>query len=148
MTKNSDDSTFKFLSIFYDKMIYEGKNYQVVTLSIDDSFLCILNEKLRDKLSLKDTERLADICFANGWIKLTTMGSKYNNLQLTATGLGIVKSKIRQIQDLRSRSVLKKFADYIDDHKGLFILLSFLVSFLSFAVAVLSLIFSLKKGGQ
>jgi hypothetical protein len=143
--KSADNNhTFEFLSIFYDKMIEEGKRYHI--FSIDDNFLSLLNKKLGATFDLKYAKELADICIANEWVKRTTMGEKYNNLEITTTGLGIVKSKIRRIQELKQKSILKKIADYIDDHKGIFVLLSFLVSILSLIVSGIALVFNINKG--
>lgn len=144
MKKDIKEYSFAFLKVFYDDMVALGVNYKVHSRDIDDKFVEDLNSQIKESLLLADCQKLSDICLANEWVKHTVMGRKYNQLRLTTTGVGVVKSKQRQIESHANRSVLKKVSDYVNDHSGIFVLLSFVVSLFSLFVAVAAIIVSIK----
>ena len=127
-TSNKFDE-YDFLNLFYQEMLEAGQSRNLVRLSVNARMV----EEIYDKSSLLVTEdklqRAADICLANSWIKHTTMGvGQYGNLQLTTNGFGVAKSKQKQVELQNNRSILKKTSDYIEEHKGLLILLGFIVA--------------------
>ena len=140
------DHSFELLRIFYDAMVEGGVNHKIFRADIDENFVENINTLNKFHLSLEDCQKLADKCLANEWLERTVMGGKYIQLRLTTTGLGIVKSKLKQKEISQQRSILKKLSDYVNDHNGVFILLSFIVSFLSLFVAGIAIFVSLTKG--
>ena len=140
MQKDIKEYIFDFLKIFFDGMQNEGVNHKIYRKDIDENFVMIINSNIKGDLSLNECEKLADICLANEWLEHTVMGGKYGQLRLTTAGFGVVKSKQVQKESREKRSLLKKTSDYVNDHSGVFILLSFAVSLFSLIVAMIALI--------
>lgn len=146
MEKDIKEHSFDFLRVFYDAMETEGVNHKIYRTNIGNDFVTTLNSNIKASLSLEECQKLADICVANDWLEHTVMGGKYIQLRLTTTGVGIVKSKLKQIENLEKRSFLKRISDYVNDHSGVFLLLSLAVSLFSLVVAVVAIIVSFKQG--
>jgi hypothetical protein len=146
MEKDIKQHSFDLLRIFYDGMEKGGVSHKIFRANIDDEFVAALNSTIKGSLSLEDCQKIADICLANEWLEHTVMGGKYNKLRLTTTGVGVVKSKLKQIESLGKRSFLKRISDYVNDHSGVFVLLSIVVSIFSLVVAVIAIIVSFKQG--
>ncbi|KTD21662.1 hypothetical protein [Legionella londiniensis] len=81
---------YGLLLYFYEDMEVRGLAHNQVFLSIDDDMLRSLREKYGDDLSLRQVEKLADICIANEWLERTTADQHYNFLSLTEKGLNVV----------------------------------------------------------
>lgn len=122
---------FNLLDLFYQKMIEEGSKHNMVRLSIDNRTVEYAYEKTSCSVTVEELIKLADICLANNWLEHTSLGGKYLNLQLTTTGFGVVTSKRRQKEVDSTKGYLKRISDYIDEHKGLFIFLGFLIALIS-----------------
>jgi len=140
------DNTFEILKVFYDEMIKTGSTHKCVMKDIDNDFLDRLYSISKNRVSIEYAKQVVDLCIANEWLKHAAIGNQYGCLRLTTSGLGVVKSKIRQFEEISDRTLIKKLSDYIDDHKGVFVLLSFTVSFFSLLVAVSALYISFSKG--
>lgn len=97
------------------------------------------------RCTVEDLKIITDCCYTRGWVTHTSIGNgKYIQLQLTTKGMGVAYSK-RKSDDLKkNRTRLKKTSDYIDDHKGLFVLLGALIAISSL---IIPLIFKLLKNG-
>lgn len=129
MGKQKIFDEYDFLDFFYQEMLGQGRASNLVRLSVDTRMVKGIYDKSGISISEADLQRMADICLANSWIKHTTLGvGQYGNLQLTTTGFGVANSKRKQAEQLNNRSVFKKISDYIEEHKGLFILLGFLIA--------------------
>lgn len=112
------------MAVFVEEMESRGKNRKLVRLDIDDSMLERINKRKGSQLCLEHLYKYADRCLANEWLEYTVMGvGKYCQLSITTTGLGVVRSQQRKEEALSNRTSFKKFSDYIEDHKGFFILL-------------------------
>lgn len=128
MGKLKQFDEYDFLGLFYQEMLKKGQASHLVRLSVNARMVEGIYDNSGISVTESDLQRMADICLANGWLKHTTMGvGQYGNLQLTTTGLGVVKSKQKQAEQLNNRRIVKKASDYIEEHKGLFILLSFVI---------------------
>lgn len=77
------------LNIFYDELRAEGQNRNTLFLSIDDTFVAKLSQKLGIDVQLAEVEKLVDICIANEWLERTTADQHYKYLSLTNDGLEI-----------------------------------------------------------
>ncbi|HCC55321.1 MAG TPA: hypothetical protein DEQ20_10445 [Desulfobulbaceae bacterium] len=122
MTRPGSPTEFDVLAIFVDEMELQGVSRKLIRLSIDEAFVGRLNAKLGVSTSIEPLQKLTDRCLANEWLEHTILGAgKYGVLSITATGLGVVRSKQKSEEVKRSRSNLKKVSDAIEDHKGLFI---------------------------
>lgn len=122
--------------IFMEK---EGTNYKTVTFNIDNDQVEEIYDFIGKEYTIEQLEGAVDICLAHEWIEHRSMSGKYNNLGLTEKGIGVVRSKRKQKEILNNRTLLKKTSDYIEDHKGLFV-------FLSFTIALTSLLITVYKG--
>lgn len=120
---NRNTSEEDILAIFVEEMESRGESRKLVRLDIDESMAERVNARKGSKIDIEQLHKYADICLANEWLEHTVMGGKYGSLSITTTGLGVVRSRQRKAEVLAKRSLLKKFSDYIEDHKGLFILL-------------------------
>lgn len=133
-SKSQSFNEFMLLDLFYGKMIEEGSKHNLVRLSIDIRLIEYIYEVTSLSITLEELKKVADICLANNWLEHTSLGGKYLNLQLTTTGLGVATSKRRQKEVENSKGILKKSSDYIEDHKGLFIFLGFLIALIGLLI--------------
>ncbi|MBA3536302.1 MAG: hypothetical protein H0T84_06820 [Tatlockia sp.] len=78
------------LNLYYDEMKARGETRDTVFLSIDDSAVAKLNQKLKTSVSIEQVQKLTDICIANEWLERTTIDPGYHYLSLTAAGLQII----------------------------------------------------------
>ena len=77
------------LDIFYDELRARGVDRTTLFISIDDTVVAKLSEKLGGNVQLADVQHLVDICIANEWIERTTADPHYKYLSLTNDGLEI-----------------------------------------------------------
>ena len=137
MTKVKQITEFDILELYADEMERQGAGRQQVRLSVDDSMLSALCEKLNIRATLEELQMSADKCFANEWLEHTILGGgKYGYLSLTAMGLEVVRSVQYQKETLEKRSLLKRFSDYIEDHKGLFVVLSAVIALIGLVLTM------------
>ena len=119
---------FKILNNIIDYMESTGSTYKLVTLSIDQNLVDEINATNKSNYSLEEIKKAADKCIAHEWLAHTSIGNKYDRLRITPKGVGAARSK-RKKEELKSlRSPLKKVSDYIEDHKGLFVVIGILVA--------------------
>ncbi len=71
------------LDIFYDELRAEGQNRNTLFLSIDETTVIKLSQKLGVQVQLADVLKLVDICIANEWLERTTADPHYKYLSLT-----------------------------------------------------------------
>ena len=137
---NKDVSEEDILRIFVEEMEMRGENRKLVRLDVNDSMLEKINSAKGTDIGLDQLCKLADRCLANEWLEHTVMGvGKYGHLSLTTTGLGVIRSRQRKEEALAKRTWWKKASDYIEDHKGLFLVLGA-------AIAVAGLLLKLLMG--
>jgi len=121
---NRNTSEKGILVVFVEEMKSRGENRRFVRLNIDESMVERINARKGSKIDLEQLLKYADRCLANEWLEHTVMAGKYVSLSITTLGLGVVRSRQRKEEVFANRTLLKKFSDYIEDHKGLFILLA------------------------
>ena len=117
---------FKILNNIIDYMESTGTTYKLVSLSIDQEFVEEINKGNASNYTLQ--EKATDKCLAYEWLTHTCSGSKYEYLGITPKGVGAARSKRKAEEIKSSRSLLKRISDYIEDHKGLFVVLGFIVT--------------------
>ena len=129
---------FKILNNVIDHMESTGSTYKLVRLSIDQGLLDEINKTNKTNYTLEELQKATDRCLAHEWLVHTIMGGgKHGNLGITPKGVGAARSKRRGEELKASRGFLKKVSDYIEDHKGLFVVLGFLLALATFALKVL-----------
>ncbi len=112
------------LSYFVDEMESKGYTRQTVLVSFTDDVVQTINDKHSTTISgdtldvsikkLLASEHLTQKCMS---------GCKNSNLQITSKGVAVVTSLRAKEAQLKNRSWDKKVSDYIENRKGLFILL-------------------------
>lgn len=134
MKKQDLNHEYKILDNILTFMEEKGLNYKVVVITIDQDLTDEINAKHKTKISLEDLQRAAAKCLAHEWLEPSYIGSgQFEALQITPKGIGAAKSKKKSNETKSSRGILKKISDFIEDHKGLFILLGFLIAAATFA---------------
>lgn len=124
---------FKILANVIAFMEANGATAQQVTFEVDQKLSDEINAKHGTSYSVLDLEKAVDKCVANEWVVHRSMSEKYKYLGLTPKGVGAARSRARAEEIKASRTCLKKISDYIEEHKGLFIVLGFLVALATFA---------------
>lgn len=125
------DIEYQILEHFVEHLEANGLTNRLYSVSISQAFVDKLNSRYGTCHSLEELLKANDKCLANEWIELqskTLDRQRHSNLGITQKGIGVVRSKRLSIEQKASRSLLKKTSDYIEDHKGLFILFSFIVT--------------------
>lgn len=87
------------LDFFYDELRVQGKTRDTLFISLDESVVAKLHQKLKTEVSLIALHKLADICIANEWLERTTADPAYKYLSLTEAGLQMAveyQYKVRQ----------------------------------------------------
>ncbi|WP_447875206.1 hypothetical protein [Serratia fonticola] len=124
---------FYLLENMVDYMEVNGVTMIEVSLSINQNLVDNINKKHKTKLSLGDLEKAANVCLANEWLKLRSIGpTKYDGLEITTSGAGIVRSKRSAEQKRKARPLLKKTSDFIEEHKGI-------ITFITAIIAIIGL---------
>ncbi len=124
---------FKILANIIDFMEANGATAKAVTFEVDQNLADEINSKHGTKYSLADLQKAVDKCVANEWVVHRALGEKYKYLGITPKGVGAARSRARAEEIKASRTWLKKSSDYIEDHKGLFVFLGFLIALATFA---------------
>jgi len=127
---------FKILNNVIDYMESTGRTYKLVSLSIDQKFVEEINEDNKTSYTLHELEKATDKCLAYEWLTHTSCGNKYGSLGITPKGVGAARSKRKAEEIKSSRSIIKRISDYIEDHKGLFAVLGFIVTVGTFALKI------------
>lgn len=128
---------FKLLYNVIDYMESNGLTYKMVQLTVNKELTEEINKTSEKSYSIQELERAADICFAHDWLEQTVLGAgKYAMLKITPKGVGAARSKRRAEQERAARGILKKTSDYIEDHKGLFIILGFLLGLATLSLKI------------
>ena len=118
-----------------------GQRYDQHYFDIDNMLIENLYEKYQIEPTLEELQQVVDRCYARSWLEHAYMsGSQYKGLKLTTTGSGVATSKRKSDEAKNSRPFLKKASDYIEEHKGLFVLLGSLI-------AITGLLITISKGG-
>lgn len=111
------------LTLYVDEMERRGVKYDLVEISVDEAMAIALEKKLGVSTDLECLRKLADRCLANQWLEHRVMGGKYHHIGISSTGFGVVRSHQRKQAILAQRTRLKKISDFIEEHKGLFVLI-------------------------
>lgn len=128
---------FKILNHVIDYMESTGSTYKLVTLSVDQELVDQINEENKTSYSLAELEKATDKCLAHEWLEHAALGGgKYGSLRITHKGVGAARSKRKSEEQKASRSPLKKASDYVEDHKGLFVVLGFLVALTTLSLKI------------
>lgn len=122
-----------------------GSTYKNVHFDINHELVDELYEKYGVEPTVDDLKAIADRCYAREWLEhMYIGGGKHNGLKLTAKGMGVAISKRKVEEERKSRTLLKKSSDYIEQHKGIFVLLGAIAAI---AGVVATLLAETRKNG-
>jgi len=128
---------FKILNNILDYMESHGTTYKLIEISINEELVEDINAENKSSYTLEELQKATDKCLAHEWLKHSYLGSdKYAHLKITPKGVGAARSKQKSDELKASRSFLKKSSDYIEDHKGLFIVLGFFLGLATFSLKI------------
>jgi len=120
---------YALLNNVIDYMEEHGRTYKSVNLDINEQLVQEINAANKSTFTLEQLKKAADKCLAHEWLNHTYLGSgNYKGLGITPKGIGIARSKKRSDELKANRTFLKKTSDYIEEHKGLFLVLGFLLT--------------------
>jgi hypothetical protein len=106
-----------------------GASRNVVDLDVDQAAADLMRDKLNVAATVEDVHRFADKCLAHEWLEHKFLGAgQYGSLSLTATGHGVVRSLQVKEAAKAKRSILKRASNYVEDHKGLFVVIGALIA--------------------
>jgi hypothetical protein len=123
----------KILANVIDYMESNGVTAQGAIFKVDQELADKINLKHGTNYTVLDLEKAVDKCIAHEWLTHRELSGKYKSLVITTKGIGVARSKAKAEEIKASRNWLKKASDYIEDRKGLFVLLGFIVALATFA---------------
>lgn len=116
-----------------------GATYKTVTFDIDHTLIEELYDRHSIQPTLDELKVISDRCYAREWIERSYIGSgNYKALRLTSKGFGVAISKRKAEEDKANRTPLKKASDYIEDHKGVFVMVGLLIAVAGVAATFLA----------
>lgn len=129
MRRTKKATEYDLLRVFVLRMEEDGVPRNVIHLDVDQAAADLMRDKLNVVATLEDVQRIADKCLAHEWLEHQFLGAgQYGSLSLTATGHGVVRSLQVKEAAKASRSILKRASDYVEDHKGLFVVIGVLIA--------------------
>jgi hypothetical protein len=129
MTKTTKATEYDLLRLFVLEMEEKGVTRNTIHLDVDEAAVDLMRKKLKVIATLEEIHRLADKCLAHEWLQHVFMGAgQYGSLSLTISGHGVVRSLQAKEVAKAKRSTLKRVSDYIEDHKGLFVVIGVLIA--------------------
>ncbi len=127
------------LKVFVEEMEASGLSRKLVRFDINASMVEKINNKKGTNIDLEQLYKLADRCLANEWLEHTVLsGDRYAHLSITATGLGIVRSRRHTEEVLATKTWLKKASDFIENHKGLLLFLGTVIALITLLIKLFS----------
>jgi len=137
MNKLSADLALLYFVV--DLLEEKGVSHKLEMFTINESLVVRINYKFSTSFSIIELQKAADKCTAHEWIEKITKeiaGNKHTNLGITQKGIGVARSKRMADEIKAKRSFFKKASDYIEDHKGLFILLGSIIGLTMLALKI------------
>lgn len=118
-----------FLEYFVDTMEKQGLTLKAIHISFMQEELKKINEKYSMHISIDQMETNLNKLLTHEYLKHAFIsGDKFSCLQLTLKGLGVVNSLKKKEQLNINKGRLKRISDYVEDHKGLFLVFGFLIA--------------------
>lgn len=118
-----------FLEHFVDNMESKGLTIKTVHISFSEEELKIINEKYKTNVTLEKMKEVLNKLLSHEYLKRAYLtGDNFSGLELTLKGLGVVNSLRSKEETKKKRKLLKKISDYVEDHKGIFLVLGFLIT--------------------
>jgi len=130
---------YKLLIHFLEFCEENGHRQGDVHFDVDRKLVDELYERYGIQPSIEELKIIVDRCYAREWLEHAYLGSgRHNGLKLTTKGVGVATSKRKSQESCQNRPLLKKASDYIDDHKGLFVLLGSAIAIYGLIISILT----------
>lgn len=137
-SNKTDQLQYEILNYLLDYMESSGTTYNLVRFDADKEFTDHINKENGANYLVADIEKAVDKCLAHEWLGHVAMHrSRYTNLGITQKGVEEAVLKLKADGLISSRPWSKKASDYISDHKGLFVVVSFLMALVTFSLKFL-----------
>ncbi|MDG4812885.1 hypothetical protein P8629_07680 [Hydrogenovibrio sp. 3SP14C1] len=116
-----------------------GSRHSNVHFDVDHKLVEELYDRYGVQPSIDELKQIVDRCYARDWLEHAYYGSgRHNDLKLTSKGMGVATSKRKSEELRKNRPLPKKVSDYIEDHKGLFVLLGSCIALASLIISFLA----------
>jgi hypothetical protein len=116
-----------------------GNRHENVHFDVDHELVEEIYDRYGVQPSIDELKTIVDRCYAREWLEHAYIGSgRHNGLKLTSKGMGVATSKRKSEELLEKRPLLKMVSDYIEDHKGLFVLLGSLTALAGLIISYLA----------
>mgnify|MGYP001627918923 CR=1 FL=1 len=116
-----------------------GNRHNNVHFDVDHKLVEELYERYGVEPTIDELKQIVDRCYAREWLEHAYLGSgRHNGLKLTSKGMGVATSKRKSEEARKNRPALKKASDYIEEHKGLFVLLGSLIALAGLIISYLA----------
>ncbi|WP_444935333.1 hypothetical protein ACJJIW_12430 [Microbulbifer sp. JMSA004] len=117
-----------------------GNRHDRVRFDVGHELVEELHNRYRLRPSIDELKKIVDRCYSREWLEHAYLGSgRYNGLKLTTKGMGVATSKRKSEELRKNRPLLKTISDYIEDHKGLFLLLGSVVAITGLIISILKM---------
>lgn len=117
----------------------KGNRHSNVHFDVDHKLVEELYDRYGVQPSIDELKKIVDRCYAREWLEHAYLGSGHHNgLKLTSKGMGVATSKRKSEELRKNRPLPKKVSDYIDDHKGLFVLLGSCIALAGLIISFLA----------
>jgi hypothetical protein len=116
------------LEYFVEQMELHGATINGVLLTFNPEQVEEINKKYDLDSSFEDTVKVLNKLTSHEYLTIYSLGNEYLHLKITHKGVGVVNSVRSKEKKLKERTILKKFSDYIVEHKGIFIFLGSILS--------------------
>ncbi|PRM96017.1 hypothetical protein CJ673_03825 [Aliarcobacter cryaerophilus] len=121
-----------FLEYFVNTMEQEGLTLKAVYISFTQEELQKINKIYSTNISMSQMETNLNKLLSHEHLKHAFIGEdKFSGLQLTLKGLGVVNSLKKKEESNKNKGMLKRVSDYVEDHKGIFLVLGFLITLIT-----------------
>ena len=129
------------LSYFVDEMERKGYTRQTVLISFTDEVIDEINIKYSTTISEETLDVYINKLLASEHLTHGCLsGCKNSNMQITSKGVAVVTSVRAKEELLKTRTPLKKFSDFIDDHKSIITLVAIILALTSFVLKLKGII--------
>lgn len=117
-----------------------GNRHDHVRFDVDHKLVEELYDRYGFQPSIDELKKIVDRCYSREWLEHAYLGSgRHNGLKLTTKGMGVATSKRKSEELRKNRSLPKRTSDYIEDHKGLFLLLGSFIAITGLIISILKM---------
>lgn len=121
----------KILIYCLEELEDSGRSNNGYIFNFEKDDLYKVNDKFSVNYSFTELEVIIKKGLANDLFTYVYISARLDAIKITDIGLGIAKSKKRELQDYSEKSFLRKFSDKIQEHSGFVSLMAIVISLFS-----------------